>query len=66
MHIYDIAIGMLPYLSNILLNVKKTAIMQCGSQGVYCGLSSASEVFLNLTTQLYACLCNCKAKVVIS
>ena len=24
----------------------------------YCGLSTASEVFLILTTQLYSCLCN--------
>ena len=30
---------------------------QYGSQGVYCSLSTASEVFLIFTTQLYSCLC---------
>ena len=30
-------------------------------QGVYCGLRTASEVFLIFTTQLYSCLRNCDA-----
>ena len=32
----------------------------------YCGLSTASEVFLIFTTQLYSCLCNYNAIVFIS
>ena len=35
------------------------------SQWVYSGLSTASEVFLILTTQLYPCLCHFKAVVFI-
>ena len=35
-------------------------------QGVYCGLSTASEVFLNFTMQMYSCLCNYYAIVFIS
>ena len=31
---------------------------QYDGQGVYCGLITASDVFLIFTTQLYACLCN--------
>ena len=43
-----------------------TCLGQCDSQGEYCGLSTASEVFLNFTTHLYACLCNDNAIVFIS
>ena len=35
-------------------------------QSVYYGPSTASEVFLNFTTQLYACLCNDNVIVFIS
>ena len=31
---------------------------QYEGQGVYYGLSTASEVLLSFTTQLYSCLCN--------
>ena len=42
-----------------------TCLGQCDSQGEYCGPSTASEVFFNFTTQLYACLCNDNAIVFI-
>ena len=41
----------------------------CGQyygQGAYCNLSTASEVFPILTTQLYPCLCKCNAIVFIT
>ena len=38
---------------------------QYDGQGVYGGLSTASEVLLIFTTQLYSCLCNYSAKVFI-
>ena len=34
--------------------------------GVYCGLSTAFEVFLIFTTQLYSCLCNNNVIIFIS
>ena len=39
---------------------------QSDGQGVYCGMSTDSEVFLDFTTQLYTCLCNYNAIVVTS
>ena len=36
------------------------------AKGVYCSLSTASEVLLIFTTQLYSCLCNFNAIVFIS
>ena len=36
---------------------------QYDDQGMYCGLSTASEVFLIFTSQLYSCLCNYDAIV---
>ena len=39
---------------------------QYDGQGVYCGLSTASEVFLIFTTILYSCLCNPNEIVFIS
>ena len=36
---------------------------QHNSQGVYCGLSTASEMFLIFTTQVYSCLCKYSAIV---
>ena len=56
MHVYDITTSLLPHPSHILLNVREIPSMQCDSEGVYCGLSTASEMILNFTTQLYACL----------
>ena len=38
---------------------------QYDDQGVYCGLSTASEMFLIFTTQLYSFLCNYNAIVFI-
>ena len=35
-------------------------------QGVYCDLSTASEVFVIFTTQLYSYLCTYNARVFIS
>ena len=39
---------------------------QYDGQGVYCGLSTAFEVFLIFTTQLYWCLCNYNSIAFIS
>ena len=39
---------------------------QYGGQGVYCGLSTAAEVFLILTTLIYVCFCNYNEIVFIS
>ena len=41
-------------------------IGQYNGQGVYCDLSTASEVFLIFTTHLYSCVCKCDAVVVDS
>ena len=44
------------------------ATMGCGQydgQWVYYGLSTAFEMFLIFTIQLYAFLCNCNAKALI-
>ena len=38
---------------------------QNDSQGVYCGLSTASEVFLIFTTQQYSYMCNFPAIVFV-
>ena len=45
----------LPYA--IILNT------EYDGQGLYCGLSTASEVFLIFTTQIYLCLCKYNATV---
>ena len=39
---------------------------QYNGQGVFCGLSTASEVFLIFTIQPYSCLCSYNAMVFIS
>ena len=39
---------------------------QYDGQGMYCGLSTASEVFLIFNNQLYSWLCNYNAIVFIS
>ena len=39
---------------------------QYGGQGEYCGLSTATEVFVIFTTQIYSCKCNYNAMAVIS
>ena len=51
----------------------RATLLGCGQciyiydgQGVYCGLITASEVFLIFTTQLYSCLCSCNAIAFIS
>ena len=49
----------------ILIKAHSAAVM-CDGQGVYYGLSTASEVFLIFTTQLYSCLGNHNAIVFIS
>ena len=36
----------------------RAAMSQYDGQGVYCGLSTTSEVFLIFTTQLYSYRCN--------
>ena len=41
-------------------------IIRTNGQAKYCGLSTAYEVILILTTQLYSCLCNHNAIVFIS
>ena len=38
-----------------------TCLGQYDGQGVYCGLSTASEVFLIFTTQIYTFVCNYNA-----
>ena len=43
-----------------------TGLGQYDGQGVYCGLSTASEVFLIFTTQIYTCLCNYNATFLTS
>ena len=37
----------------ILTKAHRAAVSMMAMDGVYCGLSTASEVFLNFTTQLY-------------
>ena len=42
-----------PLLAGLLTKARRAAVTQYDSHGVYCGLSTASEVFLIFTTQLY-------------
>ena len=46
----------LPY-AVILAKVHRAAPSMMAN-GVYCSLSTGSEVFLNFTTQLYPCVCH--------
>ena len=39
-------------------NIEAWVRSQCDGLGEYCGLSTASEVFLSFTTQLYSYFCN--------
>ena len=44
---------------------KAAVSINYNGQGVYCGLSTVSEVILFFTAQLYSCLCNYNAIVYI-
>ena len=46
-----------PYLRLSYIKADRAAGCQYDGQGVYCCLSTASEVFLISTTQPYSCLC---------
>ena len=48
-----------------MFNYEKHSRGHMRATRVYCGRSTASEVFLILTTQLYSCLCNYHAIVFI-
>ena len=45
----------------IILTKAHRAVVSVSGQGEYCDLSTASEVFLTFTTQLYSYLCNYNA-----
>ena len=48
------------------IDCRRMGLGQFDGQGEYCGLRTASKVFLTFTTHLHSCLCNYNAIVFIS